>query len=74
MTQSSLKNKLANISLKIFKNEHFASVPNSPTQMGSLSVNNSVTNISRLGTFHTASSTAPQAPANRSLQVLNPQI
>jgi hypothetical protein len=42
---------MANISLTIYTNGFFASVRKSPIQMGSLSVHNSVTNISRLGTF-----------------------
>ncbi len=42
---------MANISLILYTNVFFGSVLKSPTQMGSLSVNNSVTNISRLGTF-----------------------
>jgi hypothetical protein len=42
---------MANICLTHYTNGFFASVPKSPTQMGSLSVYNSVTNISRLGTF-----------------------
>jgi hypothetical protein len=43
---------MANICLTHYTNGFFASVPKSPTQMGSLSVYNSVTNISRLGTFN----------------------
>ncbi len=43
---------MVNISLKIFKNKCYASVPKPPTQMGSLSVNNLVKNISHLGTFN----------------------
>ncbi len=42
---------MANICLTLYRNGFFASVPKSPTQMGSLSVYNSVTNISCLGTF-----------------------
>jgi hypothetical protein len=42
---------MANICLTHYTNGFFASVPKSPTQIGSLSVYNSVTNISRLGTF-----------------------
>jgi hypothetical protein len=42
---------MANISLTLYTNSFFGSVLMSPIQMGSLSVNNSVTNISRLGTF-----------------------
>jgi hypothetical protein len=42
---------MANISLTLYTDGFFVSVLKSPTQMGSLSVNNSVTNISRLGTF-----------------------
>jgi hypothetical protein len=48
---------MANICLTHYTNGFFASVPKSPTQMGSLSVHcvyNSVTNISRLGTFNEA--------------------
>jgi hypothetical protein len=43
---------MANISLKLYTNGFIGSVLKSPTQMGSLSINNSVTNISRLGTFN----------------------
>ncbi len=42
---------MANLSLTLCTNSFFGSVLMSPIQMGSLSVNNSVTNISRLGTF-----------------------
>jgi hypothetical protein len=42
---------MANICLTLYRNWFFASIPKSPTQMGSLSVYNSVTNISCLGTF-----------------------
>jgi hypothetical protein len=42
---------MANISLTLYTNSFFGSVLMSPIQMGSLSVYNSVTNISRLGTF-----------------------
>ncbi len=42
---------MANISPTPYTNGFFGSVVKSPTQMGSLSVNNSVTNIARLGTF-----------------------
>ncbi len=35
----------------LYTNRFFGSVLKSPAQMGSLSVNNSVTNISHLGTF-----------------------
>jgi hypothetical protein len=42
---------MANISLTLYTNGFFGSVLMSPIQMGSLSVNNSVTNFSRLGTF-----------------------
>ncbi len=54
IAQSSLKKTkwwLPGISLKIYKNRFFASVPKSPTQMGSLGVNNSFTNYSRFGTL-----------------------
>jgi hypothetical protein len=44
---------MANISLTLYTNGFFGLVLKSPTQMGSLSINNSVTNISRLGTFKT---------------------
>ncbi len=47
------KNKMANISLTLYTFEFFGSVLKSPTSMGSLSVNNLVMNISRLGTFKT---------------------
>jgi hypothetical protein len=43
---------MANISLTLYTNAFFGSILKSPIQMGSLSVNNSVTNISRLGTFN----------------------
>jgi hypothetical protein len=42
---------MANISLTLYRNGFIGSVLKSPIQMGSLRVNNSVTNISRLGTF-----------------------
>jgi hypothetical protein len=42
---------MANICLKLYTNAFFGSILKSPMQMGSLSVYNSVTNISRLGTF-----------------------
>jgi hypothetical protein len=42
---------MANISLTLYTNCFIGSVLMSPIQMGSLRVNNSVTNISRLGTF-----------------------
>jgi hypothetical protein len=42
---------MANISLTLYTNGFFCSVLKSPTQMGLPSINNSVTNISRLGTF-----------------------
>jgi hypothetical protein len=42
---------MANISLTLYTNSFFGSILMYPIQVGSLSVNNSVTNISRLGTF-----------------------
>jgi hypothetical protein len=42
---------MTNISLTLNTNSFFGSILMSPIQMGSLIVNNSVTNISRLGTF-----------------------
>ncbi len=42
---------MANNSLTILTNQFFALVLKSPIQMGWLSIINSVTNISRLGTF-----------------------
>ncbi len=42
---------MVNISLTLYTKGIFGSVLKSHTQMGSLSINNSVTNISRLGTF-----------------------
>jgi hypothetical protein len=42
---------MANFSLTHTANGFFASVPKSPTQMESLIINNSVMNISSLGTF-----------------------
>jgi hypothetical protein len=50
-TQSSLKKQNGEYLSNTLHKWIFASVPKSPTQMGSLSVYNSVTNISRLGTF-----------------------
>jgi hypothetical protein len=44
---------MANNSLTIHTNRFFALVLKSPLQMGWLSIINSVTNISRLGTFNT---------------------
>jgi hypothetical protein len=46
---------MVNISLILYTKDFFGSVLKSPTQMGSLSKNNSVTNSSRLGTFKTPS-------------------
>jgi hypothetical protein len=43
---------MANISLTLHTNSFFGSILMSPIQMGSLSVNNSVTNISLLGTVN----------------------
>ena len=42
---------MANNSLTVLTNRFFALVLKSPIQMGWLSIFNSVTNISRLGTF-----------------------
>jgi hypothetical protein len=42
---------MVNKSLTLYTKSFFGSFLTSPTQMGSLSINNSVTNISRLGTF-----------------------
>ncbi len=42
---------MGNISLTLHTKVFFGSFLKSPTQMGSLCINNSVTNISRLGTF-----------------------
>ncbi len=42
---------MVNISLTLYTKGFFGSFLKSPTQIGSLSINNSVTNISRLGTF-----------------------
>ncbi len=42
---------MGNICLTLHTKVSFGSFLKSPTQMGSLSINNSVTNISRLGTF-----------------------
>jgi hypothetical protein len=43
---------MVNISLTLYTKSLFGSILMSPIQMGLLSVNNSVTNISRLGTFN----------------------
>ena len=43
---------MANISLTLYTTRFFGSVLKSPVQMGLLSVNNSVMNISRLGIFN----------------------
>jgi hypothetical protein len=43
---------MGNINPTVYTNRFFGSFLKSPTQMGSLSVDNSVTNISRLGTFN----------------------
>ncbi len=53
------KKKIANISLTLYTNGFFGSILRSPIEMGSLSVNNSVTNISRLGTFKQVMERAP---------------
>jgi len=42
---------MRNINPTVYTNGFFGSFLKSPTQMGSLGVDNSVTNISRLGTF-----------------------
>jgi hypothetical protein len=42
---------MVDISLTLYTKGFFGSFLKSPTQMGSLSINNSETNISRLGTF-----------------------
>ncbi len=42
---------MVNISIILYANYFFGSDFRSPTQIGSLSINNAVTNISRLGTF-----------------------
>jgi hypothetical protein len=42
---------MMNISITLYRNKFFGAVLKSPIQRGSLSVNNSVTNISWLGTF-----------------------
>ncbi len=42
---------MVNISLTLYTKVFLGSFLKSPTQMGLLSINNSVTNISRLGTF-----------------------
>jgi hypothetical protein len=42
---------MVNIILTLYTKGFFSSFLKSPTQMGSLSINNFVTNISRLGTF-----------------------
>jgi hypothetical protein len=51
-TQPAVKNKMANNSLTIHTNRFLALVLKSPIQKGWLSIINSVTNISRLGTFN----------------------
>jgi hypothetical protein len=43
---------MVNISLTLYTKGFFGSFLKSLTQMGSLNINNSVTNISRLGTFN----------------------
>jgi hypothetical protein len=43
---------MTNISITLYTNKFFGAVLKSPIQRGSLSVNNTVTNISRLGTFN----------------------
>jgi hypothetical protein len=45
---------MGNINPTVYTNGFFGSFLKSPTQMGSLSVDNSVTNISCLGTFKAA--------------------
>ncbi len=50
-TQSAEKTKMPNNSLTTHTNRFFGSFLKSPIQMGWLSIINSVTNISRLGTF-----------------------
>jgi hypothetical protein len=43
---------MGNINPTVYTNGFFGSFLKSPTQMGSFSVDNSVRNISRLGTFN----------------------
>jgi hypothetical protein len=52
---------MANISLTLYTNRFFGSLIKSPIQMGLLSVNNSVTNISSLGTFNPIASAVIQS-------------
>jgi hypothetical protein len=56
---------MENISLLLHTKGFFGSVLKSPTQMGSLSINNSVTNISRLGTFKDVQATEKPSALNR---------
>jgi hypothetical protein len=55
---------MADNSLTIDRNRFLALVLKSPTQMGSLSIINSVTNISRLGTFNKISNYCVQSNLN----------
>ncbi len=50
---------MTKISLTLYTNGFYGSILKSPIQMGSLSVNNSVTNISRLGIFKQLMKRAP---------------
>ncbi len=50
-TVSAINTKWRTTSLKFYKNWFLGPVPKSPTQIGSLIVKDSATNISRLGTF-----------------------
>jgi hypothetical protein len=62
---------MANNSLTILTNRFFALVLKSPIQMGWLSIINSVTNMSRLGTFNQRLPTDSQHPIFRLSTVLS---
>ncbi len=71
---------MANISLTLYTNAFFGLILKSPLQMESLSVNNSVTNISRLGTFNEqvfrrpVLATPPPPPSNISVLKFNDRL
>jgi hypothetical protein len=71
---------MANISQTLYTFEFFGSVLKSPTSMGSLSVNNLVMNISRLGTFKTIfyfftqPAVENQKPSKKLIFCFSPQV
>jgi hypothetical protein len=65
---------MVNISLTLYTKVFFGSFLKSPTQMGSLSINNSVTNISRLGTFNVGRMWPKVYTVRSAIAILNSQM